>query len=596
MNKVLEIPEKLYNGIAISYNKKELQTNFLPHVKKLLYNHESMCVSEGIPDEVYSTLEKDRLNKTDLVKICCLPFLTKNLFDSFKHILPEELEIILDELIWIESLDEVEIENRFGIKISRIISGAYSWQSDKYELKKLYRFFPTTSRGNTPHDLYLHANFRQYLYQFYEKPKNFDLQSVELGKTDVLYDNAEKEIFLELPRLIAFYRQGTVKLTKKGRPVANGMNKIQRELNLREFFEGKIDKVLKNIRTNALISLMIKSEALINTKDYATFIKELFTLYKDRKYRGFPLLMSHLKGMNSVENHYFTYQEHNFFALLKELPIGEWVTLENIEGFARYRSLIGLPIRKYTAEDKLYLVRKAPDSISGQYPIKSSIFYQAIVQPFFKANFFLFAAFGLVEIAYNQPDTTLAVDTYFSPYDGLQYVKLTELGAYVVGKQQTYKIPEEAETTPLTLSEDSLMILSDETDKSADVVLRNFAHKVGMNRYQTDATTFLEGCTSKKSIQEKIALFQETVTDKLPSNWKAFFDELLENINPLKNVSKNYTLFQIPSNNRTLIQLIAQDPILKKLILKGEGFHIFVSKANLPNFKKRLKEFGIFLT
>ncbi len=596
MEMKLDIPKELYHGISMSYNKNELKRDLLPYVKKLLHGHESLCISEGVPDEVYSFLAKDKFNKDGLVKICCIPFLSKNLFHTFKSSLPKDVEMIFDELVWIDSLDETEIQDKFGIHISERVPSKYHWQSDKYQLKNPYTFFPTTSNGNFPHNLYLHIDWRKYLYRFYKKPKNFDLQSVELEQTDLRYDNAEKEIFLELPRLIAFYRQGTIKLTKKGRPVANGMSKIQRDLNLREFFDGKIDKALKNIRTNALISLMIQSGDLVHLKDHVRFIKELFALYNQKKCRSFPLLMLHLKGMNGIENHYFTHQEHNFFALLKELPIGEWIALENIEDFARYRSLIDLPVRKYTAENKLYLNRKASDSLSGRYPIKNDIFYKAITEPFFRASFFLFAAFGLVEIAYNQPDTTLAVDTYFSPYDGLQYVKLTELGAYVIGKRQSYKIPEAAATTPLTLSEDSLMILSDETDVSADIILQNFAHKVGMNRYQTDAAIFLDGCTSKKGIQEKISLFQETVTDQLPSNWKAFFDGLLGNINPLKNVSKHYTLFQIPSNNRTLIQLIAQDPVLKKLVLKGEGFHIFVSKSNLKDFKKRLKEFGIFLT
>jgi len=38
--------------------------------------------------------------------------------------------------------------------------------------------------------------------------------------------------------------------------------------------------------------------------------------------------------------------------------------------------------------------------------------------------------------------------------------------------------------------------------------------------------------------------------------------------------------------------LIVQDPVIKKLVLKAELFHILVSKENLSKFKSRMKELG----
>ena len=145
----------------------------------------------------------------------------------------------------------------------------------------------------------------------------------------------------------------------------------------------------------------------------------------------------------------------------------------------------------------------------------------------------MFAAFGLVEIAYNTPDTSEIIDTYYSPYDGLQYVKITDLGAYVSSNYKTdYTPPQTVEKTPLVLSEDSLMILSDETDVTADILLKNYTEKVGPNRYQTDPSIFLKDCRSVEDIQNKVDLFQQTVSNELPANWKAFFDTLLSNTDP----------------------------------------------------------------
>ncbi|MFK7908516.1 MAG: hypothetical protein AB8B69_25515, partial [Chitinophagales bacterium] len=326
------------------------------------------------------------------------------------------------------------------------------------------------------------------------------------------------------------------------------------------------------------------------------FVKELFKAYQKQAHQNLSTLLTTVKGTEKISSHHLQLIEKNFWKLLKELPLREWVTYQNIEDFMKYRMWETAPISRAVAAENLFFNKRDPNSYSDKYYIKANTFHQAITIPFIKANFFLFAAYGLVEIAYDAPDTSKIVDTYFSPYDGLQYVKLTELGAYVSSEYRTYTPPKESQVRPLVLSEDSLMILSDENDTAAPILLQNFTQRVGTNRYQTDAAIFLAECKFEEEIKEKIDLFRQTIGGELPKNWEAFFGSLLQNINPFKDVSQEYILLQLPADNRDLIQLIAQDTLLKKYVLKGEQFHIFVSKSNLSKFKNRLKEFGIFLS
>jgi hypothetical protein len=70
---------------------------------------------------------------------------------------------------------------------------------------------------------------------------------------------------------------------------------------------------------------------------------------------------------------------------------------------------------------------------------------------------------------------------------------------------------------------------------------------------------------------------------------------LRQKIDPFDEVEE-MKIFKIPSDNNALIRIIAKDAMLKKLIIKAEGYHILVPKDNVSKFKKRLQEFGYFIT
>ncbi|MEZ4886478.1 MAG: hypothetical protein R3E32_17205 [Chitinophagales bacterium] len=591
----MNIPIDLVTAFEQSYNKTNLERGLKPFVDDFFLENRALCMSEGVPNYLYLNAGAKRINKTDLVDLCCVPFINRTLFDAFRKTLPKEIATILAELVWREELGESEIKSLFGIEVCEVIPPKYSWGGESRELKKMYYFFAVSHErwSSIFESISLPVNLRKRLMAYYPKPKNFDIHTITPTATDIVY-SGEKDIFLELPRLLAYYGQDNIKLTTKQRPMLSGMSKMQRTLNLREFFEDTKDKVLKNLRTNAIAGLLVVGDKVLGEKNLPQLIKNLFNLYQRNAYFSLPLLLTNLKGTGYIEDSAMKSVEHNFVRLLKELPIGDWVAFENIEDFTKYRMFDITPINKILASDKLYFSKKEA-RYNNKEPITKNIFYSAVTLSLLKANFFLFAAFGLVEIAYNVPDTSDVAKTYFSPYDGLQFVRLTELGAYVMSDYGTYKQAEDTQQTPLVLSEDSLMILSDETDLTADILLQNYTQKVGPNRYQTDYTVFLKDCRTAEEMKNKIELFKKTVTSKLPANWKAFFEELVGNIQPFEDVSTEYVVFKIPSQNRMLIQLIAQDAILKKYIQKAEGFQILVLKSNISKFRNRLKDFGFFL-
>ncbi|MEP7144784.1 MAG: hypothetical protein ABI707_18010, partial [Ferruginibacter sp.] len=140
-------------------------------------------------------------------------------------------------------------------------------------------------------------------------------------------------------------------------------------------------------------------------------------------------------------------------------------------------------------------------------------------------------------------------------------------------------------------SEDSLIILAEGDIGVLDVMLAGYAEKAGNNRYKVTHAHFLKDCRSKKDIDNKIGLFKKTISAKLPSYWEQQFKTWQENA--LKIHEDSTTLvFKIPPEAKELQRQIAQDPLLKTLILKAEQFYILVPANNVSKFKNRMKELG----
>jgi len=192
-------------------------------------------------------------------------------------------------------------------------------------------------------------------------------------------------------------------------------------------------------------------------------------------------------------------------------------------------------------------------------------------------------------------NTMVMGQTCNSPFDGLKYIRLNNLGAYVAGKQTRYDVPQEVRHSTVELSKDSLTIISDKDDPTAAIILEPYTEKVTPNRFKTDFSIFLKGIGDKKELADKIKLFKQSVTEDLPPNWATFFEQLNQKIDPLTNVSTMH-VFQIPDNNPDLIKLIARDTKLKSMCFKAEGYHILVPKKKFASFKARLQEFGYLMS
>ena len=442
-----DIHKKLADGFWENYSTAQLKVSFEKRIKTFFLAHQALLSEEGVSDEYIKTVNaKKNLTKTLLVESAAIVFLTKKIFNAFKATQDEEIQLIMDEIIWVDQLHQNIIKEKLDIQIWETTEKKYNphYTVIYNNLLKPFLFFKDKKIGSYSYDgrnatyaLSLPLFLRQHLVHFYPKQKGADLIPLDEPKpTAHIYDKGSRDIFLELQRIIAYESQGNIKVSQKNKPQASTLSKMQRKLNLQEFYtDADHHKNLKIMRTTLLAGLVVWFSKSKQDTDLKQILKILITKKYKTQYNTLHALMYHLKGNGSVDPYYTTSVGDIFLGLLKKFPHDKWISIENIESHLKYNFIDIKHIEPYTARDRLYYeIAEDGKSYKEKLYINSALYQKAVAQPLLRGTFFLFAAFGLLDIAYDTPDVSVLSKTAYSYYDGLKYVKLNDLGAFVVGK------------------------------------------------------------------------------------------------------------------------------------------------------------------
>jgi hypothetical protein len=588
------------------YSKDELSSLLFKSAKKFIKAHYDQLQREQVPQTLLNLAQDSKIPPKDpLAQVCAVPFAKRTYYELFLETLPKDQLIIWHELVWNGMLTDEEIRQRLGIEVSVMTEKSYHKNGPIYKSKEMLPGFelfqPKTERfgywgdQNQPIYLSLALGLRQILVEYYDQPENAKLTPVaEPTITEFQYLSGEQDIALELPRVLTYKAQGQIAFTAKDRPVQTTLIKMQRSLSLKEFFPGLEDKKVKLLRTGMLAAI----SAHIKPPKGSTTSYEILRSFIQEKYpRALTGLMTlpDIKGMSYIDDGYVEHPEAGFLQFFKELPAGEWVSFDHVQHYIRYKLLQFQPFSAYVARDKLYYEYVEAGGYDNKHYIKKHIYAQAIEQSFVRGSFFLLAALGLCDLAYDLPDTTRIGRDCFSVWDGLKFVRRTALGDYACGLAKEYQPTESGAGKKITLSPETLMILTEDTDNSAAAILEPYTERLGANRFRTDSQLFLKNIRSKSELESKIALFKQVIGAELPPNWQAFLKDIQNKVNPFESVDE-FQAFKIPPDNKALIQLIAQDPIIKNLVIKAEGFIILIPKGHYAAFRRRMQEFGYLLT
>ncbi|MBL7785364.1 MAG: hypothetical protein JNM36_05620 [Chitinophagales bacterium] len=547
--------------------------------------YDILCRNEGVTDTTMRKLLKKNPTKEDIVEITAVPYLTKALFVAFREELPPSVRKILDELIWVESLHESTIRSEFGIEITTMVKTA--WSYERVELKPKYYFFSFTQGYSTWSQksnitLSLVPFIRQVIAEYYDRPLYYHF--IDVTATDLecsyRYESGEINIFNELARLTSYYMKGNIKTNARNVPTPASVNKMVKALELKEFFttENALSE-WHSVRSNLLAQIMVAMRHASIMKDHLQTLRNILIAYQS----GF-VTMYMLPNIKIPTNSTIAHVEKVYLNLFAELPLQEWVRFENIVDYARFRTLKIKPTEIQTYNPIQYLV---PPNSTDKYNVTDANFHELVTIPCLQHACFLMAALGILNIGYNEPSPTA-----HTLYASVAYVQLTPLGSFLFGKTKEYQAPEYYKPFPPILAEDSLTLMVDEKDDSAELNLQDYVQKIGKIRYRTSHTYFIANCRTTEEVLNKVIMFKSLLSDsKIPPNWEVFFESLLNRAMVFKTVEP-HTLLQIPANNNELIQLVVHDPQLKNIVTKAENFILLIPNRLLPKFKNRMRELG----
>ncbi len=569
-----------------------------------------------------------RLSKARLVYAYAYVLATPDMLKTLIQSLPPGVQTVLNVLVWqggehlaqdFEKKRPLEPpvivfkkEKRFGPNIKKV-----GYLNQAYQLFTYHSDYRYASGGLIyEYHLFLPRKLRALFKTLLPAPEGYHLSGwADAPAAAFVYEDNDR-ILSRIDLFQAYMEQGNLKYSKNGAKVLKtSIRQMAKYCDIEEFYDPK-DKDLGVMRTTLIIDFLSyygpKVDAESSAAGGLAFLKALFTRFINDKpdYTGYYVsaLLWHLKGIHNLTSSYAAANspryEHAFRSalakLLAKMPVQDdayqWIEVGALIRYCLYRE-IDLGITELASAERYLSFDMDDDYGPRQMHISASIYTDAVTTPLVKGVLFLLAAFGLVDIAYDKPHNDVLRKKkldYLSLFDGLRYFRLTKLGAYAAGLLETYQAKTTQPKAEIILDDQRLLIRLNGRDRVKTMLLERMAEKVTTNCYKVSFQSFLKECASERDIRAKIRLFKEELSSDPPPIWKAFLDDISAKIDPLS-PQPDLHLFRL-NDNRELITLMARDEVLKKYVLKAENFHVAIKTKDLLKVKKRLEEFGYFIT
>ncbi len=553
-------------------------------------------------------LTPGKIRKTDYIHGLAVIYSSKELFLQLYSLLPNKVKKIFEKVLWEhEPFNFSDAEKKFKVDLKKgQIPGQFDLHPDflVFQLQTTYdySFYSLSSPINY---LFLTDAIKLQFKSYFPLPDAGVIVPLDKPEDSEFIHEDQARILDQISVYTYYLKQNYLEYTNNRRVIKDSLKQMAKHCQVTEFYAvAKGD--LAFLKTNLIIEFL-KSFPFKEQKDPLKTLKAGFHDFfheQESKFFKIPSLFHFIRRLATYHDffnlEYKPNGPHEFLKLFQEIPFQKWISVKNIISNFYYNGIF------YSKEDYLsvhncyqkFIYSGFGHNQKDEYPAyNSEIYYEFYIKPFFKTMMFLLGTFGIVDLAYQLPKNETyqrGKDPFLSPFDGLKYIRLTELGAFILGLKSDFQatIPRE-KTSKITLDEKNLLIFLEGEDHIKRIVLEKLGEKINTNCYRINSKSFLHDCRTKEDIQKKIALFTQHISKKPAPNWQEFFQQIEEKINPLK-YRADLLVFKINPNSE-LLQLLVKDEILKECILKAEDYNILIDQKNLNKIKKRLEEFGYFI-
>ena len=211
------------------------------------------------------------------------------------------------------------------------------------------------------------------------------------------------------------------------------------------------------------------------------------------------------------------------------------------------------------------------------------------------------ATLGIIDIAISTPWNSPRVDlsglwgwddkSCMSRYDGLQYLRLTTLGSWMLGVTDEYR-PQRVSAPACLLREMDIVLLRP-VEPLQLIQLERFAVKMTEeNVFRLSKQKILQACDEGIALHEVTGMLLDMSEGELPEQVSALFHEIEKNLQKLALESAGYL---IQCNDSDLLNTICGDPAAKKICLRLNDQLLFLSIGHEKAFRALLRKYDLIL-
>lgn len=530
-------------------------------------------------------------NKQTFLDLVEQAFTKEEIFNEIIVTLDEDVKQIFEYIVW---NGRYPVENKDAYMVCEEGYNVFK------DLKDEYLFFKYSEDAKKGGYLYISNEIIRMVRKFFPKPRDYYIHKA--GKIEASFNkNSETEMAHKLSLYYNFYKQGNVNLSSSGKVLKESKRNMNKYCDIEEFYFDSKDLDYLKTETIGLFFFLLKEDYLESESFKIDNFKNIILDFlsgksvKEEGYHYTSLYLNYLKGLKSIwkkeENIKRSLQ--SISKVLNELPNDEVVSVENIIKYIIYRDEFIEIINPQDVYDYVYI----NEANYGRTKIANyEGYHNYVVVPFVKSVLFLLSSLGVLEAYYDRPSTSNGLymkNGYLSKYDGLKYVKLTELGKFVLGRVDEYDFGDAKEKAEIFLDDDRLIlsIIGEAPVKS--MFLERVSQKIGPNKFKFTGETFLKGIENIGELEGRIKDFKKKICPDIPEIWDEFFETLLKKSQVIKLV-QNVVVLKF-ERDRDLLNLIGKDEELKRLILKAEDFHVILVEENKARVLDILKSYGYFV-
>lgn len=468
------------------------------------------------------------------------------------------------------------------------------------DLKDDYLFFKADRDNKKGEYLYLDYDILRVIRKFMKKPKEYNIFPIK--KVDAaLVNSNEKELIENFKMYFEFYSQGGIKLSSSAKILKESKLNMKKYCNISEYYEDSKDLDYLKTETIALFFFLVKEkyvdEKYFKISNIKNIVKDFMSgeLIKEENYHYTSLYLNYLKG---VKNIWKSKEEikrglATIKNIIDEMPEEGIISVDNIIKSILYRDDFIEIIDVKDAYDYIYI----NEANYERTKILNYEKYQMyVVIPFIKSVLFILGVLGVFEIYYDYPSINNSLylkNGYLSKFDGIKYIKFTDLGRYCFNRLDEYDFKNAKEDGEVLLDEDRLIatVIGDAPVKT--MFLERVSQRIAVNKYKFNKENFLRGMTSSKDIEDRINEFYSKITPEPAEIWRDFFEDLLEKSSAIK-ADNQFVVLKL-KNDKELIKTITKDERFKPLMLKGEDFHLLIKSENVTEVVSLFKEHGYYV-